>query len=347
MHSEPDPDWYFEHVLYHAEPGRGGPIVVGPVAEWDAMWRAEARALGESAPDLAAVALRQGFVVRTEQRAALGISRHEARRLVAGGRWWAPMRGTLAVVSPDAADPFVGLRRRHALLCAAVSVLNGDHRVSGVSAAILRGLPTLEVPGRPELTVARARTTHRQGARVSRLGGDETDAWYGIAVTTVGRTIVDVARFDRRSGLMVADAALRENLTTADALATSVGAADRRRGIVAARDVLALASPLSESPLESLVRLRLHDAGFPPPTLQAPVAVPGRRVPYRVDMLWEDQKLVLEVDGRVKYTGDELWREKRREQGLRSTGLRIERVIRADVERDWPRTEARLWAYFA
>ncbi|MGH8860210.1 MAG: endonuclease domain-containing protein, partial [Jatrophihabitantaceae bacterium] len=99
-----------------------------------------------------------------------------------------------------------------------------------------------------------------------------------------------------------------------------------------ARDVLALATPFAESPLESLVRLALHDAGFPRPVLQAQIA------DYRVDFLWPEQRLILEADRREKYTGDELWREKRREQRLRRLGYRIARVTWSDVRHNWPQT---------
>ncbi len=60
-----------------------------------------------------------------------------------------------------------------------------------------------------------------------------------------------------------------------DALAAARGWPGVRR----ARSVLALASPLAESPLESLVRLRLHDAGFP--TARAAGLHPGHAVPRR------------------------------------------------------------------
>jgi very-short-patch-repair endonuclease len=97
-----------------------------------------------------------------------------------------------------------------------------------------------------------------------------------------------------------------------------------------AREVVALASPLAESPLESLVRLAVHDDGFPPPQLQVRIAC------YRVDLAWPAQRVIVEADGRVKYSGDELWREKRREHELRRHGYTVIRVLWSDLRAGWP-----------
>lgn len=52
--------------------------------------------------------------------------------------------------------------------------------------------------------------------------------------------------------------------------------------------------------------------------------------------------LVVECDGKVKYTADELWTEKRREARLRALGFRVDRVLWEDVVHHWPETSARL-----
>lgn len=108
----------------------------------------------------------------------------------------------------------------------------------------------------------------------------------------------------------------------------------------AARAVLALADRRGESPLESLVRLALHDDGFPVPRLQ--VRIGG----YRVDFLWPEQRLVLEAAGRVTYAGQAMWREKQRERALHRLGYRVIRVFWSDL-RDWPALRSELWAELA
>ena len=102
-------------------------------------------------------------------------------------------------------------------------------------------------------------------------------------------------------------------------------------GARAARDVVALASPLAESPLESLTRLGLVDAGLPEPRLQVRIVDPSDGWWCRVDMLWAEERVVLEADGKVKYTDAELWREKRRQHRLERLGYRVVRAIWADV----------------
>ncbi|TAM90649.1 MAG: DUF559 domain-containing protein [Jatrophihabitans sp.] len=164
--------------------------------------------------------------------------------------------------------------------------------------------------------------------------------WNGTAVTTVARTVVDCARHDRRDGLMVADAALRDAIVTAAEIDKSLERATGWPFVRRARSVLALADGRAESPLESLTRLRIAESGLPVPDLQVWIRDPwtGRR--YRVDGLWAEQRLVLEVDGRDKYVGQELQREAEREHALRRLGYRVIRVMWNDVIREWPRTLA-------
>ena len=96
--------------------------------------------------------------------------------------------------------------------------------------------------------------------------------------------------------------------------------------------MLALADPRAESPLESLARLVLHDDGFPPPDLQRHFG------PDRVDMVFDEQKLILEIDGLDKYRMTSLAEEKRRERRLRRHGYRVERLTWDDIVVNWPAT---------
>jgi hypothetical protein len=164
-------------------------------------------------------------------------------------------------------------------------------------------------------------------------GLDEGDvvAWFGLAVTAVARTIMDLARLDRRAGLVAADAALRERLVSKSELAVAAEQCAGWPGARAARDVAALASPLAESPLESLTRLCVLDAGLPAPQLQVRIVDPADGWSCRVDLLWPEQRVVLEVDGRLKYTDAELWREKRRQHRLERLDHRVVRAIWAEV----------------
>jgi very-short-patch-repair endonuclease len=331
MGIQPDPDWYLNNVLVFAEPG-GGRVEVGPASAWQRWWQRQA-----GVSPIAAACTTQGFVLGSRQLEALGVGRGRTATALRRGRWLAPAYGTVAPI--DISDPDVHTvgRRRHALQCAAAVLRRPGHVVSHRSAAVLHGLPTMEIPACPELTMSTSVGLGRRGpvaVRAASLADDEITTWFGVNVTSVPRTLVDVGRFDRRDALMAADASLRERLTSQAAVALALVAARRWPGVRQAREVLAMASPLAESPLESLTRLVLHDDRFPVPELQ--VAIPKTR--FRVDMLWRDRRVILEADGLAKYTDAEMRREKRREHELRALGYRVERVTWEDVTTRWPVT---------
>jgi very-short-patch-repair endonuclease len=337
MRTRPDPDWYLDNVLVDAEPGRYERMARRPAALWQSWWRAIAAG---AADPLATLAGGQGFVVSTRQLREHGWADHDLRRARRRGSWSAPARGAAAPVviedATGAAAP-TSARRRHALASTAAALLRPGHVVSGRSAAILHGLPTYEIPTVPELTRAEGTLGRRERVHVrgATLSASDCTAWFGAPVTTIARTLIDLARHDRRDALMAADAALRERLVSIAQLDAGLATAGGWPGVKQARAILALASPLAESPLESILRLALHDDGFPPPHLQRVIGG------YRVDLCWPTYRLIVEADGRGKYTDDELWREKRREVRLRAFDYRVERVLWTDVTRDW--ADTRQW----
>jgi hypothetical protein len=239
-------------------------------------------------------------------------------------------------------------RRTHALLATATALSRTDHVISGRSAAILDGLPTLRVPARPELTAAEVALGHRDRSHIfgATLKSGDITSWFGAPLTTPARTVVDLARHDRRDGIMASDAALRQGLVTGADLERALGSAFGWPGVRRAREIVALADARAESPLESLTRLALHDDGFPPPEPQVVLRDAAQRWWYRVDFLFRAARLILEADGRVKYDEEDddesRWEEKRRENRLRSLGYRVERVIWEDVAYNWPETSRRL-----
>ena len=66
-----------------------------------------------------------------------------------------------------------------------------------------------------------------------------------------------------------------------------------------ARRAVSLANPLAESILESLGRLLIALGGLPVPTVQLRVAVPGQT--YRADLGYQDQRVLIEFDGRENH----------------------------------------------
>jgi hypothetical protein len=288
-------------------------------------------------------ALRQGFVVSRVQLRACGLPDAVARRRVRRRIWSVAGRGVVALIPPSRDTDL-------AVAATAAAFSRAGQVVSHRSAAVLHGLPVVIRPGRPELTtLVRVALGTRRAAliRGAALDEDEVVAWYGVPVTTVTRTITDLARSDRAAGLVAADAALRERLVTAPALVDAARRCAGWPGARAARDVAGSASPLAESPLESLTRLGLLDAGLPEPELQVRIVDPADGWWCRVDMLWREQRVVLEADGKVKYTDSELWREKRRQHRLERLGYRVVRAIWADVRPNADELAARVRRYLA
>jgi very-short-patch-repair endonuclease len=108
-----------------------------------------------------------------------------------------------------------------------------------------------------------------------------------------------------------------------------------------------LADGRSESPLESLARLCLVDGGLPLPDLQVRVDTDGG--PYRVDMLYRKQRVIIELDGLLKYRNDPraLVAEKRRQEHLERAGYRVIRLLWEDVLHRPAETLARVRAALA
>lgn len=228
---------------------------------------------------------------------------------------------------------------------AAAALVRPRMTVSHESAAAMYGLPLLFRPSRPRLTT----TGYGGGERdilvhSARVLDDERTQWFGVTLTVVARTVIDIARnAGMRAGLVAADASLFEQLVTVDELGGAVERAARWPGVRRARRVVELTSPLAESPLESLTRLLIADAGLPTPHLQVWVRTARRR--YRVDGLWPDRGVVLEADGLLKYAApSDLRAEKLRQEDLERAGYRVVRVTWEDVWSDPATTVDRIAA---
>jgi len=227
------------------------------------------------------------------------------------------------------------VRQRARIELEAVVTAVGEWRVlSHRSAALLWGLPDVDRPDhRVHVTDPLLGTTH-SGRRVVRhaapLPDDAVAVVDGRRVTSLLRTVVDVARSTAFENVVaVLDHALREGLTDEDELRSAFAAWPTPRGMSRARRALRFADARSDSPGESVSRVRLDQDGFPPPVLQQPFGS------FRVDFWWPRAGIIGEFDGFEKYDGVEsLRREKSREQTL---------LLRPEVHRvvRWGWTEVR------
>jgi hypothetical protein len=248
-----------------------------------------------------------------------------------------------AYVADASEDPAA----QHALLVrAALAELSPDAVVSHASAAVIHGLRVWGIPlDRVTVTRARRRSGARQGSRVhvhcAPLEPDEIVLVEGVPVTSVPRTVVDVARtVGFEQAVVVADAALEAGLVDEAVLAAAVARWPRWPGLPAARRAIAFAAGGSGSVGESRSRVAIAKAGLPAPLLQWEVRRSDGAFVGRVDFGWPRQRTVGEFDGRVKYgklllpgqdPADVVYQEKLREDALRAEDLAVVRWTWSDL----------------
>lgn len=158
-----------------------------------------------------------------------------------------------------------------------------------------------------------------------------------ITATSIPRTVIDVALTgDVRAAVVLADSALRAGVRPGD-LAAALPVQPGARGRRAAELVLDLADARSGSVAESLGRVVFRELGLPEPVLQQEFVVHGRRI--IVDFWFPEQGVVIEIDGRAKYTQaryragrsqtDVFVDEKRRQEAV-LTVPEVRRIIRVE-----------------
>jgi hypothetical protein len=185
-------------------------------------------------------------------------------------------------------------------------------------------LHVLNPPGRQLRSTAGLVVHRREGAPLTLVAGRPA--------TTAAWTAIEVARGLRRPrALATLDAALRSGTCDRDQLDRAVRRQCGRRGIVTARELLGLASPKAESPMESEARLVMIDGGLPPPVLQYEVVDrPGYT--WRLDFAWPELRVAAEYDGVDWHSGpDAFLRDRRRSSALQELGWLIVPIIAEDV----------------
>lgn len=112
-------------------------------------------------------------------------------------------------------------------------------------------------------------------------------------------------------------------------------------GIVQARELIGWVEPLTESPGESWLRLRLLDAGFPRPQAQVPLRDERGHVMFRLDLGYPAQRVGVEYDGR-DWHGTPTQRAadgRRRRQARESFGWDLLNADLGDVMGRYPAVE--------
>jgi hypothetical protein len=184
---------------------------------------------------------------------------------------------------------------------------------SHASAAALWGVPRIGAwPA--EVHVASSLTTTRTGRRfVQHIGPpvSSTCEIDGVMVTSLARTLIDLARFESMSDAVAAiDAGLagirvggRTHHVTRQDLVDELMVVGTGRGSRSARFAVDFADARSGSPGESLSRLSIARAGLTPPTLQQRF-VDDEGAMF-TDFWWPQFGIAGEFDGLGKYRREE------------------------------------------
>lgn len=248
--------------------------------------------------------LNDGFPFTTSHAREIGLSRGALR-----------VRLRQGLIRREFRDVYVDARvpdSRNGRLRAISIVKPAGAIACNETAAWLHGL-TVFAPGErhlfePCFVVEHSRTrVERPGARGRQAivsEGDIVDA-EGILVTTPLRTASDLLRrMYRPYALAAADAFAHAGLISVDCLVDYVGRLKGYRGIVQARSLASIVEPRTESPGESWQRLRILDAGFPPPEPQFKIVDDFGRATY-LDLPYPDLLIGTEYDGREFHTDED------------------------------------------
>lgn len=243
----------------------------------------------------------------------------------------------------DAASP----RQLLTLQVAAERLVTGVDLVAvGATAALLHEIPLIgAVPARPHVAERKQDRPRHHGSSTT-LAPQDVVELNGVPVATLARAALDVARLrGRLAGVVALDAALRKEVSK-DELRRTLGRCTRWPGVRQARAALDFADGRSESPLESMGRVRFDAHGLPAPELQ--VWLGDAQGPIgRVDQYWERYRTVAEADGALKYTSPaDLFAEKRREDRLREAGFEVVRYTWDEILRTPEVVIARILAAF-
>jgi hypothetical protein len=277
---------------------------------------------------IAAVGRRQYGVVTRSQLVDLGLSEHAIDRRLRLGRLHR-LHPRVYAVGHRAVS-------QEALWLAAVLTCEPRAVLSHRSAAMLWGLLQREAARKIDVTTPRkTRPCAAVLRHCARLDANEMAVRRGIPVTSLHRTLLDVAISLRPEALT---AALREAEYAHRPLLVGLEAyLDRRRGRRGVARVRACLDRLGDGP-SGRTRSRLEDrfvallgkTDLPRPDLNAVVDLGAMTV--EADCLWRAQKVIVELDGMKAHgTRSAFQSDRVRDRRLQAAGWRVVRVTWAHL----------------
>jgi very-short-patch-repair endonuclease len=209
---------------------------------------------------------------------------------------------------------------------AAVLACGEEARLSGRAAAHLLGLLKRPAPT-PEVTTPLKRRV--AGVKVRRGLVDRQDraTYRGIPITTVPRTVVDLAADLPLDDLGRAchEAGVRYRTTPAH-LAAVLQRRPRTPGAAKLRCIVRGDAPVTLSALERRFLQVLRENGLPLPQTNRPAGA------HHVDCRWPERRLIVELDSYRFHHSRHAWeQDRRRDRDARARGDDLRRYTWADV----------------
>jgi hypothetical protein len=166
-----------------------------------------------------------------------------------------------------------------------------------------------------------------------RLAEEDVVVHHGLRTTSGPQTWLDLAeRLPPHELVAVGDALMRGGHLPAEALARRLERATRVRGVVRARQLAPLLTPLSMSRPESLVRYWLVTSDLPDPQPQVDVRDRRGRVVAHGDLGYEEWRVLLEYEGRQHAEPEQFGRDIDRYSLMAADGWSVLRFAARHVE---------------
>ena len=289
--------------------------------------------------DIRRLAEQQHAVLARRQARALGATASALRHRIAGPDWDAPTPRVLRLVGAPQTD----LQRLM------VATLDTDAVISHSSAAHLWELPGFSLGA---IEVSRAQSQRHVSSQVAilhrpqRLPAEHVTERRGIPVTTLSRTLFDVAGtvHPRRLERLVDTVIARSNSTLYALHLVYDDLGRRGRDGIAVMGALLANRPVGYRPPESGLEARfmkiLADAGEPP--LERQVDLGGHDWIGRVDFLDRALRIIFEIDSDAFHKSEtDKAADRRRDKALKAAGYHD--VVRIDENLVWYQPGATLW----
>lgn len=160
---------------------------------------------------------------------------------------------------------------------------------------------------------------------------DDVTRRHGFPVTTRARTWRDLAAVLEPAALLAVTDQLAARACSVADLRRQLARRPGGRGSARARAVLGVVDPRAESPMESVLRWVLLDAGLPVPVLQHRIYDGLGRFVGRADLAWPQFRVLVEFDGDLHRDRAVFVNDLRRQNRLIAEGWTVLRFSSADL----------------